>query len=470
MKNVAFFTFKGILNGLILLLGIPAMAQTAGEQSFSLKEAQEFALQHSYAMRNASIDLDLAKKKIWETTAIGLPQVNASIEYSNMLEIPTTLLPDFITPSIVAVNENLFGLSPTQPLPETQFFPAQFGTKHNMNIGGTVSQLVFSGEYIVGLQASRTYYDVAKKSQEKSAVDTRELVTQSYYQVLVTREAARITRNQLSTLEKLVYEAKEAEKNGLIEDITLKQMEINLDQLRNGVNSVERGVEVTERLLKFQMGLDVNAPLNLEDSLGSFMPQLNRELIPNGNFSPVNHIDYKLFETQEKLQYLGLRREQSTYLPTLAAFYTYQKNAMRSEFDIFEGGKDWYPTSIVGLNLSIPIFSSGMRYFKVQQAKLNLLKMRTTKEQIGQGLILAAETARLTYNNAVETYLTDSRNKELSSSIYEKSLKKFREGLITSTELTTIQNQYLSSLNSYYGSVYKLLEAKIKYDKATNNF
>jgi outer membrane protein TolC len=200
------------------------------------------------------------------------------------------------------------------------------------------------------------------------------------------------------------------------------------------------------------------------------MGQMNRELLPNPNFSPVNHISYKLFETQEKLQVLGLKREQSLYLPTLSAFYTYQKNAMRSEFNVFEGGQDWYPTSIVGLNLSIPIFSSGMRYFKVQQAKLNLMKMRINKEQIGQGLMLEAEAARITYNNAVETYLTDTRNKELSSSIYDKSLKKFKEGLISSTELTTIQNQYLSSLNSYYGSVYKLLEAKTKYDKSINQF
>jgi len=470
MKNLEFFRFKGIFPGLLILLSLSAGAQTGGDQSFSLKEAQDYALQHSYAMRNATIDLDLAKKKIWETTAIGLPQINASVDYSNMLEIPTTLLPDFITPSIVAVNQQLFGLTPTQAIPETQFFPAQFGTKHNMTIGGTVSQLVFSGEYIVGLQASKTYYDISKKGQEKTAVDVRELVTQSYYQVLVTREAARITKSQLSTLEKLVYEAKEAEKNGLIEDITLHQLEINLDQLRNGVNSVERGVEITERLLKFQMGVDVNSAIILKDSLGSFMGQMNRELLPNPNFSPVNHISYKLFETQEKLQVLGLKREQSLYLPTLSAFYTYQKNAMRSEFNVFESGQDWYPTSIVGLNLSIPIFSSGMRYFKVQQAKLNVLKMRINKEQIGQGLMLEAEAARITYNNAVETYLTDTRNKELSSSIYDKSLKKFKEGLISSTELTTIQNQYLTSLNNYYGSVYKLLEAKTKYDKSINNF
>lgn len=469
MKQHAIHRYCWKILLVFFLLPVVAGAQNSNDKSFSLKEIRDYALQHSYAMRNAGIDIDLARKKIWETTAIGLPQINGSLEYQNMLDIPTTLLPDFISPAIIAVNQNLFGLTPTSSVPTDQFFPAQFGTKHNLNIGGTLTQLIFSGEYIVGLQASRTYFDVSKKNLEKSSIDVCELVTQSYYQVLVTREAAKITRDQLKTLERLVYEAKEAEKNGLIEDITLNQLEMNLEQLRNGVSSVERGVEITECLLKFQMGLDVNEKIELEDSLSTLIGQLSKDLVTSADFNPIKHIDYSIFETQEKLQYLSLRREQSTYLPTLSAFYTYQRYAMWSEFNTI-GEQYMYPTSILGINLTLPIFSSGMKCSKVQQAKLNLLKMKNSKEQISQGLILGAESARIEYNNAVEKYISDNNNKILSSNIYEKSLKKFSEGLITSTELTTIQNQYLGALNSYYGSLYNLLAAKIKYDKATNNF
>jgi outer membrane protein TolC len=467
MNYLTWITKIGLV--LVFLMTGEVYSQVKGMKAFSLKEAQEYGVQNAYAIRNATTDLSIAKKKIMETTAIGLPQISASLQYQDMLDIPTTLLPDFITPAIIAVNEGLYGLTKVNPAPSTQYFPAKFGTQHNATVGGTLSQLIFSGEYIVGLQASRAFYQSSAQAFQKTEIETRSTIAQNYYLVLMLAETKRILGDQTSAFEKTVYETDEALKNGLIEDITVDQLKINLQNLKNTVTSMDRNIQNAKNLLKFQMGMDISEEIVLKDSLPSLLSQIVAEVIPPAEFRLSNHIDYKMMETNEKLLLLSYKREQSTYLPTLAAFFTYQKRAMRNEFDIFKKG-EWYPTSIIGLNMEIPIFSSGMKHFKVQQARLALEKMKVSKEQVGQALKMGAENARSNYNNAVEKFITEKQNKELSSNIYKKTMIKFKEGISSSTELTQIQSQYLGSLTNYYSAVYDMLTAKTNYDKAINNY
>ena len=287
--------------------------------------------------------------------------------------------------------------------------------------------------------------------------------------VLVGEETRNILKDQTKAFEKVLYETDESLKNGFVEDITVDQLKINLQNLKNAIISLERNDVNAKNLLKFQMGIDIAEDIQLKDSLPALLKQTVAELIQTNDFKLANHIDFKLMETNEKMLLLNYRREQSAYLPKLSAFYTYQDKAMRNKFDIFQKG-DWYPTSIIGVNLDIPIFSSGMRHFKVQQAQLALDKIRISREQVGQGLKMGAETARSGFNNAVDNYLSLKENKELSANIYKKTMIKFREGLSTSTELTQIQNQHLTNLTSYYKAIYELLLAKANYDKAMNNY
>ena len=172
----------------MLLAGISLYAQQTSQLTFSLQQAQEYAVKNSYAVKNALADREIARKTIWETTAIGLPQISGTVNYQNMLDVPTMLMPDFLTPVVVGVNQGLFGLEPISAIPETAFFPVQFGAKHNDDWGITATQLVFSGEYIVGLQASRIFYNLSEKALLKTQNDIKESVAKSYYLILVAEE------------------------------------------------------------------------------------------------------------------------------------------------------------------------------------------------------------------------------------------------------------------------------------------
>lgn len=274
MIPVKFFLKLSLLLFITVISGV-ILAQQTDIKSFSMEEAQDYAVNNYVLNKNAKIDIALAKKKIWETTAIGLPQINGTIQYQDMLDVPTTLLPDFITPAVVGINERYFGLTPTQDLPATEFFPAKFGTQHNLTYGGTLSQLIFNGQYLVGLQAARTFLDVSKQSSEKTEIETRQTVATTYVLLSVLKENEKLLDDMLPVTERMVFEADESFKNGLIDDITRDQVKLNLTNIKNSITALERNIEVTERLLKFQMGLDLSANITLKDSVKGLLNQLN---------------------------------------------------------------------------------------------------------------------------------------------------------------------------------------------------
>ena len=104
---------------------------------FSLEDAINFAMENNYEIINAEKDVEAAKQRVLETTAIGLPQINAFVDYNNNIALPTSLIPG-----------DFFG----QPGEEVEI---QFGTKYNATLHASATQLIFSGEYLVGLKAAR---------------------------------------------------------------------------------------------------------------------------------------------------------------------------------------------------------------------------------------------------------------------------------------------------------------------------
>lgn len=457
------------LKNISVLIALFAHLSLTGQQtepkSFSLQQAREYAIMNSYEVKNALTDREIARKTIWETTAIGLPQINGKINYQNMPNVPTMLLPDFITPAIVGVNEGLFGLEPINPVPETQFFPVQFGSKHNADWGITATQLVFSGEYLVGLQASRIFYELSEKALLKTQNDIRASVTKTYYLVLVAGESYKILQELAVNTSNIRKEMEAMLEVGFIEDTDVDQMLLVESSLQNTLNNLSAQIEIAKRLLKFQMGIGLNENIVLTDKLDDVLDMDGVGQMMIKDFQIAKNIEFKLLETQEGLTELSLKRQMSTYLPSVAAFASYSKNAMRNKFNIFNANEPWYPTTVVGLSISVPVFSSGMRMAQVSKARMELEKTRTLKTQVSEGLQLNYRQSLLNLQTAFDSYQTEKKNMALSERIYNKTTIKYREGLSSSLELTQVQNQLLTNQTNYFKSMVDMLNAKAELEK-----
>lgn len=460
-----------LLTTAITLLLFAVFIKTGAAQektAFSLKQAQDYALLNSTAIKNAYIDLELAKKKIWETTAIGLPQVTAQGNYQHLFEVPeivfpiTTLGTQNIEPGVpITANDITNGnvyLYPT--LEGATSIP--LAVKDNTTLDFTVSQLVFSGEYLVGLRASRVYYLISDQSKKSTEIETRESIANTYSLVLMLQNTYDVMTQSLQNLNKTLGEMKEMNKQGFIELTDVDQIELTTLTLQNGVNSMERQVNAATQLLKFQMGYPLEKDINLTDNLESLAAEIQLESLVSNGFKLQNNINFQIMETQVKLNKLNMQREKSTFLPSLAAFYRHTEKFKKIDFD-------FAPTDIFGLTLNLTLFTSGQRYVKVQQRRLELDKAINNRDNVARGLELEYINARNEMINAYDNYTNVKRNLELTQRIYDKTLIKFKEGLSSSMDLTQAQSQFLTAQGEYINNLNNLLAAKNKLTKLTNN-
>ena len=437
----------------ILLLGFNTVAFTQNTMSFSLEQARDYAVKNNYAVKNAQIGVDMAKKKVWETTAIGLPQVTGSATVNDYIKIPTTLIPgDFIG------------------LPPGQFVEIEFGTKYNATYGLTIGQLLFNGSYIVGLQTANIYKKLSDQNLEKSEADVKDMVTGTYYLVLVAEESKRILDSIYKNISRTYFEVQQFYKEGFVELSDVDQMKMNVTNLENKIEPLNKQIEVAYRLLKYQMGVDLDQDITLTDKLYDIIDKINFDALAAQPQDVNRNVDYKLLNTQEQLLFLNLKNEKAKLLPTLSAFYTTNRNAQRQEFDIFKGGQRWFPTTLMGVNLNVPLFGSGQKLARISQAKMQLDQIKNSKMQLEQGLELQATQARSELLSALIKYKNEHDNVITSKNIYDRTYIKYKEGLATSSDLYLQHTQYLTAQTNYIQAISDLLTAKNKLDKTLGNY
>jgi len=437
----------------------------AAQQTLSLKAALEYAAQHNPTLKNSLTDMDIARKKVRETTATGLPQVSASVSYNNYLDIPTQLIPDFLSPVVYGVltEEGLVEQSPQGV--DDRFFEAQFGTRHNLTASATVSQLVFNGPYIVGLQAARAFVDFSRVQHERSSHQVREAVSNAYYQALVADRSVSLLDSTRASLADMLEETRIIFSQGFIEETDVDQLELLLSDLDASLANARNQRFLAYRLLKYQMGMPLEEEVVLSESLNELLGRIDRQVLLQKSFDPEKHIDLALIRNQEVLNRLDLKRYQSLYLPSLSAFYSYQQVAQRQDFDFLDAGGDWFPTQVLGLQLDIPLFSSGGRTARVQQARLELQKTNVLAGQLREGLTLEAANARSNLENAWLVFRNKEKSMETAEKIYRRSRVRYQEGLASSLDLQQTYNQYLRSESDYLLSLLQLLQSKAAFER-----
>ncbi|MBP6871250.1 MAG: TolC family protein [Bacteroidales bacterium] len=420
--------------------------------SFNLKEAGEYAVKNSYSVQNARYDLEIARKKVKENLSLGFPQIDGTVDYSYFIALPTSLIPG-----------DFFG----QP---GEMIEVQFGTKNNLTAGITLNQLIFDGRYFIGLQYAKIFEQISAENLEKSEEDIRETVSRTYFSILVGEESLKILDSTLVILMETLYQTEELYKEGFAERTDFDQLKITVTDLQNMINLQRRQNELGYKLLKYQMGLDLNQEILLTETLDGLINDAGISALAEQQFNPANHIDYRLISTQEKMQVLSLKNERAAYYPKLNGFVFLQENAQRDSFDFFDIDQPWFMTSSTGVSLKIPVFSSGYRKSRVGQAKLELEKIRLTKNQVQAGLELSALQSRSAFITALENYFRDKQNIGLALDIYSRTLIKYKEGVATSVELTQQHQQFFNAESKYFQTVFNLLDAKNMLDKALGNY
>lgn len=442
-------------NNLILTLLLTVSSLFAQEQkqsySFSLQQAIEHAVKNNYSAINANRDIDAAKQKKWETTAAGLPQISAGLDYQNNFELQKSLIP-----------AEFFGGNPGE------FATVAFGTKHNMTARANLSQLIFDGSYIVALQASKTYLKFYENAKQKTSSEIREMVINAYGNVLLAEESTNILEKNKATLSKTLTDTEETFKNGLIEEENVEQLQITLASINSNLNNTKRLLDIAYKMLKYTLGIDLNSELKLSDKLDSLSVSNLDLAFSQGEFAVTNNIDYQMATNFQEQRSLELKLERSKALPSLSANVNFGYNAFNDQFAFFQKDQKWLNYSNLGMNLNVPIFSSFGRSARTQQAKIALEQAKTKLTETEQGLKLQYEKAKSDFEFSIEEYATSKSNLNLAERIERKQQIKFTEGLSSSFDFSEAQRQLFTAQQNYLQSMVNIINKKATLEKIIN--
>jgi len=443
---------------MFVLLGLITQGYSQDKKEIlklSISDAQTFALQNNRTVQSAKIDIQSADKKVWENLATGLPQVNVAANYLHQFKVPELSFGPVLDvnslPDGVLTKQNIMDAYKDSPL-------IPLGVMDNTTIDITLSQLIFSGQYLVGLQATKVLKQLTEKSLVKTEDQTKESVAGTYYLVLVLTENARLLHASLVSIDQTYNELVKMNEEGLNEETDVDQVKISKSNIQTLITSLESQKEISMKLLKFQLGVGFDQVVELTDSLPGIIQQGNVRYLTSPVFDVNKSINYQLVNEQERISGLLLQLEKSKYLPTISAFYRHEEQTNQPSFNF--AVKD-----VVGASLSLPIFTTGMRNARVSQAKFDLMKSQLAKADAEQGLIMEFETARSNYQTAFSNFNTNRESMNLSKKVYDKTVIKYKEGVSSSFELTQNQNQFLTAESNYYNSVLSLLNAKAKLDR-----
>lgn len=441
-----------ILTSLAIILSFTAFAQEQAPPSFSLEEAVAYALENNYKAINANKDIIDAQKQKWETIAGGLPQIEGAVSYQNQLKQPVSLIP-----------AEFFGGEPGT------FTPIIFGQQQTASATATLKQQIFDGSYIVGVQASKAFISYSANNKEKTDLEVRKAVVEAYGNVLLAKESVAIFEKNRETLDKNLYETKKIFENGLGDEESVDQLQITLSSVENQLRNARRLEKLTLQMLNLVMGLDITTPTLLKEDLDQLTQKEMDLRLLDQELTMENNVDYKLAYNLNEQRFFELKLAKSRALPTLNAFINYGSTAFSQNFDFFNGDQQWFDSSILGFDLSIPIFSSFKRSATTARAKIALDKAKNQLEEAKENIRLQLENAKSEYLFSIEQYDTSKANLALAERIEQKNQIKYFEGLASSFELRQAQTQLYTAQQEYLQSMVGVINKKTELETIINN-
>ncbi len=451
---------------LVALAGVSNRAIGQESRTFDLQQCIEYAIENNPQLKIAELEVDISKANVGEYRSIGLPQINADINFTQNLAIQTNFITDFISPVTyqVLLQE---GLIENIPDIDTTPIPAAFGTDYTARAGVQVSQLVFDGSYFVGLKAAATFQEVSAKEQIKTKIDVAEAVEKSYYAVLISQENLELLVTNYQRLDSLLKETQLLYDNGFAEKIDVNRVKIEYNNIKTNLKTSTESLVTIVAQLKFQMGMPVDEPLVLEGDLEKIkMEPIDADL---SGFDYVKRIEYDILNTNKNLVSLDAKRYKVAYMPNIQANFNAGFNSGTNNFsDLTDFGNDqvWFDYSNWGLTMNIPIFDGLQKSYIIQQKKIELQQLDRNQQFLENSIDLEIMQSKINLNNNIERLNTQQENVALAREVFDITRIKYQEGVGQNIEVIDADAAYKTAQLNYQNALYDALVARVELKKA----
>ncbi len=465
---------------LLLLFGLATNAQEP--LRLSLSEANDYALEHNLTLKNARLDVEYSDREYKGAIAQGLPQVDATVDYMTYFnyelnfnfggggnEVTQDQYEAFLTEAMTQFPGANIQTIMAQGYIDGKVNEVMYGDEESNKIfmgdqssaQVQVGQLLFSGQYWVGIKTAKLAKKIAEQGLNNSILDVKEAIASSYYMVLVSDRSLEVFQQNIDNLKKIKTHTQKMYEAGMAEQTDVDQISIQVTMLENQQRSMKRALEMSYSLLRFQLGAEPGTQIELTDDIETILGKLKSGEIILPDFNVENNPMYQLTNTQTEISEKMVDMERWSYSPTISGFYSYNYKIMTSGFDM-------NPNNLAGMTMNIPVFSSGSRKHKLEQAKIQLDQARLNRELIQDQLNMQEQQLRLDLKTALENYNAQKENVTVAKRAFDNTSNKFDQGMVSSLDLTQSNTNYLQAETSLIQSMMSLLQAKLALDKLYN--
>jgi outer membrane protein TolC len=440
----------------ILLFWAASLIGLSAQQTLNLEQAVAYALEHQAKVKTTELDMKIGQAKVRENVATGLPQLDGSGGYTYNIQSPEFVFPDFING-----NPNQFITIPAAPL-------------NQASLGLNASMLLFNGQYFVGIATAKQFLELTKAQHELVERDVRLQVTKSYFLALMAEESVATLDSSLKLMEKTLSEIRATQAQGFAEILDVQQLELMYNNTQNLRVQAGNGLTLALAGLKYQMGWPLMQDLALAESLSDFIqPSEWDNLVQSlpDSIATNSRKEFDLISRQLIINDYQIKLQKAEAMPTLVSNLSYQHNFFNSErFLLGEGTQRANGGLAFGLRLSVPIFSSWNRMYKLKQYQLEKKKTEIQRGDLSQALQLEYQSCSSALKEAVLRFKTQQKNLNLAREVRRVNGIKFKEGLINSLTLTQIERQFYEAQQGYFQTLFDVLSRKADLLKSMEKF
>lgn len=436
---------------LLALVGLSA-SQLAAQQLVELKlaDALTYALENNPSAKNARLELLISKATIKETTARGLPQVNGAYNLDYNPKIPVVFLP----------NQPPFG-DPSIP---SDVIPARFGVSYSSGLGVTVSQMIFDGSFFVGLRAAKTLLDLTNKDLKKAEIDVVENVKKAYFGVLVNQQRIRLAEANLSRIDTLLKETTALLEAGFVEKLDVSRVQVQRNNSYTQVQRSQTGLDISKQILKLQLGMPMEYEIALSESLEELSPK--EETLELLGETGAERIELEQISTQLTLVGLDLKNNMSQYMPKIDFIGNARRSGAGNELDRVFNKSNWFGSSLVGVNMSIPIFDGFGKAARIQKNRVQINQIENQRTFLKESFKNELYTAKANLRNDLKLLEVQEENLQLATEVYQIARIKYKEGVGSNLEVVEADAALIQAEINYLGAIYDGLISKINLEKA----
>jgi len=408
-----------------LLLHNFSVAQAPNTLRLSLEEAQNYAVQHNYTLQNASLDVKKAEYSRWQTISTMLPQVKAGFDYQNMC----------------GYEMHMGGFSiPMDP---------------NGTFSVTAS-LALTGAQLVGVTLQNIADSMTNINLKQTEQTTRSQVRSVYVSILVMEDIVGLLDSSLANMLRLEETTQQSVAAGAAEQIQADKLHVQVASLRNSINANQRSLQMLYNSLILQLGADVDSKIKLTTPIDEVLDIKKLAALTMGGFEIKDNYNYQLLEQNERLSKNNVTMAWMDFTPTVSVYYQYSNKVYFGD-----EGMNMTPPNMVGASLSVPLFSSGNRYAKIQAAKIDYQENKNSRQQAEDGLRVQYNQLCYDLANAIETYQIQKDNLDVTKRVFDNTTEKFKYGHASNLEVTNASTDIITAQSNYIQAVMSVVSAEV---------